>query len=299
LAHSDHPARGVLVMMGAQAIFGITDAIQKLAMETVPEMIVVWSRFALFAVFFLPVVAMRPAHLAATPERTLLILRGCCFLGATCFMAGALARLPLATATTLMFVGPFIVTAMSALILREAVGWRRWSAIAVGFLGMLVVVRPGAGGDAVGWPAFLVLGSTLCWSLGVIATRVVGARSEATTMLVWQTIAGFALSAPFALLAWRTPDAREAALLLLNGCLNLAGQWMVVRALQLAPVSAVAPLTYTVIVWATLLGWSMFGTLPDLWTLAGAAIIILSGLYVWWRERARARAAAAAAAAEG
>jgi len=283
-------------MMGAQAIFGITDAIQKLAMETVPEMIVVWSRFALFAAFFLPVVAMRPAHLASTPERRLLVLRGCCFLGATCFMAGALARLPLATATTLMFVGPFIVTAMSALILREGVGWRRWSAIGVGFLGMLVVVRPGAGGDAVGWPALLVLGSTVCWSLGVIATRVVGARSEATTMLVWQTITGFALSAPFALLAWRTPDAREAGLLLLNGCLNLVGQWMVVRALQLAPVSAVAPLTYTVIVWATLLGWSMFGTLPDRWTLAGAAIIILSGLYVWWRERARARAAAAIAA---
>ncbi|MBM3627619.1 MAG: DMT family transporter [Alphaproteobacteria bacterium] len=296
MAHSDHPARGVLVMMGAQAIFGITDAIQKLAMETVPEMIVVWSRFALFAAFFLPVVAMRPAHLASTPERRLLVLRGCCFLGATCFMAGALARLPLATATTLMFVGPFIVTAMSALILREGVGWRRWSAIGVGFLGMLVVVRPGAGGDAVGWPALLVLGSTVCWSLGVIATRVVGARSEATTMLVWQTITGFALSAPFALLAWRTPDAREAGLLLLNGCLNLVGQWMVVRALQLAPVSAVAPLTYTVIVWATLLGWSMFGTLPDRWTLAGAAIIILSGLYVWWRERARARAAAAIAA---
>lgn len=283
-------------MMGAQAIFGITDAIQKLAMETVPEMIVVWSRFALFAAFFLPVVAMRPAHLASTPERRLLVLRGCCFLGATCFMAGALARLPLATATTLMFVGPFIVTAMSALILREGVGWRRWSAIGVGFLGMLVVVRPGAGGDAVGWPALLVLGSTVCWSLGVIATRVVGARSEATTMLVWQTITGFALSAPFALLTWRTPDAREAGLLLLNGCLNLVGQWMVVRALQLAPVSAVAPLTYTVIVWATLLGWSMFGTLPDRWTLAGAAIIILSGLYVWWRERARARAAAAIAA---
>lgn len=283
-------------MMGAQAIFGITDAIQKLAMETVPEMIVVWSRFALFAAFFLPVVAMRPAHLASTPERRLLVLRGCCFLGATCFMAGALARLPLATATTLMFVGPFIVTAMSALILREAVGWRRWSAIGVGFLGMLVVVRPGAGGDAVGWPALLVLGSTVCWSLGVIATRVVGARSEATTMLVWQTITGFALSAPFALLTWRTPDAREAGLLLLNGCLNLVGQWMVVRALQLAPVSAVAPLTYTVIVWATLLGWSMFGTLPDRWTLAGAAIIILSGLYVWWRERARERAAAAIAA---
>jgi len=283
-------------MMGAQAIFGITDAIQKLAMETVPEMIVVWSRFALFAAFFLPVVAMRPAHLASTPERRLLVLRGCCFLGATCFMAGALARLPLATATTLMFVGPFIVTAMSALILREGVGWRRWSAIGVGFLGMLVVVRPGAGGDAVGWPALLVLGSTVCWSLGVIATRVVGARSEATTMLVWQTITGFALSAPFALLTWRTPDAREAGLLLLNGCLNLVGQWMVVRALQLAPVSAVAPLTYTVIVWATLLGWSMFGTLPDRWTLAGAAIIILSGLYVWWRERARERAAAAIAA---
>ncbi|MBL8698342.1 MAG: DMT family transporter [Alphaproteobacteria bacterium] len=291
---SDHPARGILIMMAAQAIFGVTDALQKLLMETVPLMIVVWSRFAIFLVILGPLVVLRPAHLAPSPERRLLILRGCAFLGATCFMAGALARLPLATATTLMFVGPFIVTAMSALLLKEQVGWRRWSAIGVGFAGMLIVVRPG-GADSVGWPALLVLGSTVCWSLGIIATRRVGGRADAITMVVWQALTGFVLSAPFAYLTWKTPDMRDAGLLLLNGSLNLFGQWLTVRALQLAPVSAVAPLTYTVIVWATILGWSMFGALPDAWTLAGAAVIIASGLYVWWRERQRAATRNAAA----
>lgn len=284
---SDQAARGILIMMAAQAIFGVTDAIQKLALETVPLMIVVWSRFVLFVIFLGPLVVMRPAHLAPTPERTLLILRGCAFLGATCFMGAALARLPLATATTLMFVGPFIVTAMSAVLLKEQVGWRRWSAIAVGFAGMLIVVRPG-GADSVGWPALLVLGSTICWSLGIIVTRRVGGRADAITMVIWQAITGVAISTPFALVAWHTPDLRESGLLLLNGCLNLLGQWLTVRALQLAPVSAVAPLTYTVIVWATILGWLLFAALPDLWTLAGAAVIIASGLYVWWRERVRA-----------
>lgn len=296
---NDHPARGILIMMAAQAIFGVTDAIQKLALETVPLMIVVWSRFALFILFLAPLVVLRPAHLAATPERTLLVLRGCAFLGATCFMAGALARLPLATATTLMFVGPFIVTAMSAVLLKEQVGWRRWTAITVGFAGMLLVIRPG-GADSVGWPALLVLGSTICWSLGIIATRRVGGRADAMTMVIWQAITGFVLSTPFAVIAWQTPDLRESGLLLLNGCLNLLGQWLTVRALQLAPVSAVAPLTYTVIVWATILGWLMFAALPDAWTLAGAAVIIASGLYVWWRERVRAaRASGTRNAAEG
>ena len=286
---NDHPARGVVIMMAAQAIFGVTDAIQKLALETVPLMIVVWSRFALFILFLTPLVVMRPAHLAPTPERTLLILRGCAFLGATCFMAGALARLPLATATTLMFVGPFIVTAMSAVLLKEQVGWRRWSAIAVGFAGMLIVVRPGAGAASLGWDALLVLAAALCWSVGMMATRKLAGRADATTMLIWHAAVACALSLPFAIVTWKTPSAIEAGLLLVNGCVNLVGQWLIVRALQLAPVATVAPLTYTVLLWAILLGWLVFGTLPDGWTLAGAGIIIASGLYVWWREQVRAR----------
>jgi drug/metabolite transporter (DMT)-like permease len=289
----DHPARGVLIMMAAQAIFGVTDALQKLLMETVPMMLVVWSRFAVFLIFLGPLILMRPAHVGPSPERTLLIMRGCAFLGATCFMAGALQRLPLATATTLMFVGPFIVTAMSAILLKEFVGWRRWSAIGVGFAGMLIVVRPGAGSDSVGWAALLVLGSTICWSLGVIATRKAGGRTDAFTMLIWQALTGFVFAAPFALITWKDPTFGEIGWLVVNGCLNLLGQWLTVRALQMAPVATVAPLTYTVIIWATILGWFMFGALPDKWTLIGAAVIIASGLYVWWRERVRARMAAA------
>jgi drug/metabolite transporter (DMT)-like permease len=154
---------------------------------------------------------------------------------------------------------------------------------------MLIVVRPGAGAASLGWDALLVLAAALCWSVGMIATRKLAGRADATTMLIWHAAVACALSLPFAIVTWKTPSAIEAGLLLVNGCVNLVGQWLIVRALQLAPVATVAPLTYTVLLWAILLGWLVFGTLPDGWTLAGAGIIIASGLYVWWREQVRAR----------
>jgi drug/metabolite transporter (DMT)-like permease len=275
VTHRDHPARGVLMMIAAQAVFGLTDALQKWLLDSVPLMIVVWSRFALFVVFLAPAILRRPAHVTAAPERGLLVLRGCAFLAATIFIAASLARMPLATVTVIAFVGPFIVTALSAIVLGEQVGWRRWTAIGVGFAGMLVVIRPGGGDASLGWDALLVLGGTLCWSIGMIATRRIGGRVDATTMLIWHAAVACLLSTPFAVVAWQTPGPAEAALLIVNGCVNLLGQWLVVRALQLAPVATVAPLTYTVLVWAA--------------TLGGAAIIVASGLYVWWREQRRAQ----------
>ncbi len=285
LLSTDHPARGVAIMIVAQAIFAVTDAIAKLLMETQPVMTVVWTRFALFMVFLGPLMLRAPAHLRRTPERPLVVLRAFAMLGATLFMSFALGSLPLATALTLAFIGPFIVTALSALVLKEKVGWRRWSAIAVGFGGVLLIVRPGLG--TVGWDAGFVFGSTLCWSIGVIATRRLGGKVDAATMLIWQAIVGVVASAPFAYATWIAPSGFEYALMFVNAVLNLTGQWLTVRALQLAPASTVAPLSYTVIIWATGLGWLFFGTLPDRWTLAGGAIIVASGLYVWWRERTR------------
>ena len=293
LPSTDHPALGVAIMILAQAIFAVTDAIAKLLMETQPVMSVVWTRFAVFIVFLGPLMLRAPAHLRRTPERPLIVLRALVTLGATFFMSMALARLPLATALTLMFIGPFIVTALSALVLKEPVGWRRWSAIAVGFGGMLLIVRPGVGG--VGWAALFVLGSTLCWSIGVIATRKLGGRIDVVTMLVWQALIGVIATAPFAYATWVAPTRLEYALMFVNGILNLSAQWLTVRALQLAPASTVAPLTYTLIIWATGLGWLLFDTLPDRWTLAGGAVIVASGLYVWWRERVRRAEALAAA----
>lgn len=290
MRQDDNTARGIAIMVAAQAIFAITDALQKLVMETAPLMTVVWSRFAVFMILLAPVMLRTPAHLQRSSERRVLVLRACMLLGATLFMAAALKRLPLATAIALMFVGPFIVTALSVPMLGEQVGWRRWIAIAVGFCGMLIVVRPGMAG--IDFAALFVLGSTICWSFGVIVTRRVGGRIEAMTILIWQAIVGFVITTPLAYAEWIPIGGRDVALLVLNGVLNLIAQFMTVRALQMAPASAVAPVSYTLIVWATLLGWLFFSTLPDRWTLVGAAVIIASGLYVWWRERVRAAARA-------
>jgi drug/metabolite transporter (DMT)-like permease len=282
----DNPARAIAIMIAAQAIFAVTDAIQKLVMETTPLMTVVWTRFVIFLVLLTPLVIRQPAHLARTPERPLVLLRAMLLLGSMMFMAGGLLHLPLATATALVFIGPFIVTVLAVVLLREQVGWRRWLAIAIGFAGMLMIVRPGSG--EVGWAALFILGSTTCWSAGIIVTRQLGTRVAASTYLVWQAVSGVILTAPLAYAMWQPVGARDALLLLLTGVLNLAAQFLTVRALQQAPASVLAPLSYTLMVWATLLGWQLFDHLPDAWTLAGTAVIILSGLYVWHRERIRA-----------
>lgn len=284
----DDTARGIAIAVVAQFLFAITDALQKLVMETTPIMTVVWSRFVVFMVLLAPVMIRHPAHLQRASDRRILVLRSCLLLGATLFMAVALNRLPLATATALMFVSPFFVAVLAIPLLGETVGWRRWMAIGIGFGGMLLIVRPGAG--AVGWDALFVLGSTLCWSFGVIVTRQLGGRVEAMTILIWQAITGFAICAPLAYATWRPLSGRDAVLLAINGGLNLIAQFMTIRALQLAPASAIAPVNYTLIVWASGLGWLFFATLPDGWTVAGAAVIIASGLYVWHRERVRAAA---------
>lgn len=285
MRQADDTARGIAIVVAAQAIFAVTDALQKLVMETAPIMTVVWSRFVVFIVLLAPFMLRHPAHLQRSSERRVLVLRSCLLLGATLFMAVALNRLPLATATALMFVSPFIVTVLAIPLLGESVGWRRWMGIAIGFGGMLVIVRPGAG--AVGWDALFVLGSTLCWSFGVIVTRQLGGRIDAMTILIWQAVVGFVVCAPLAYASWTPLGMRDTGLLILNGALNLVAQFMTIRALQMAPASAIAPVNYTLIVWASVLGWLFFGTLPDRWTLIGAAVIIASGLYVWHRERVR------------
>lgn len=195
----------------------------------------------------------------------------------------ALTMLPLAEATTLAYSAPIGATLLSAILLHEHVGARRWTAVAIGFLGMLLVANPGHG---VLPPLGLLaaLGASLGQSAVMVTLRQIG-RTEGTAAIVfWFTVlmtaAGALLLVPFG----RLHDPHTYALLLMGGALGGAGQLCMTASLRLAPVSVVVPFDYAQIIWATLLGWAAFGSSPAVTTLLGAALIAGSGIYTAWRE---------------
>jgi drug/metabolite transporter (DMT)-like permease len=191
----------------------------------------------------------------------------------------------MAQATTISFLSPLLITILSIPLLGETVGPRRWAAVGVGMLGMLVVVRPGLGGFQ---PAALFgVASAFCWALALIITRKISNSDTPQTTVLWSAgigIAVLSLILPFQAI-WPTP--KQLGLSLVLGVLASGGQWAVVLAHRIAPASLLAPFFYSQLLWVSVLGFLVFGNLPDIWTIVGAAIIAASGLYTAHRERVR------------
>ncbi len=190
--------------------------------------------------------------------------------------------LPLADVITYYLACPIFVTALSATVLREPVGWRRWSAIVVGFCGVLIALRPSS--QTISWPAMIALGGSLCFSILMLITRQLRATPDivmATSQFVG-TLALGALMSPF---GWVTPGAGSLVLFAVAGLVSVSALFCVNRSLKLAPASVVVPYQYSMILWAIMFGIIVFGDLPSWPTLAGAAVIIGAGLYIFLRER--------------
>ena len=200
----------------------------------------------------------------------------------------AVTYLPLADVMTYYLAGPIFVTAIAGTVLREPVGWRRWAAVLVGFAGVVVALRP-AGGTFTG-PALIALVGSFTFSLSMVATRYLRGTSG-TVLVTTQTIGALAFGAVAAPFAWVSPSSGDVALLLLLGIVAMVAHVCVNRSLVLAPASTVVPYQYTTIIWAVLFGYLVFGDRPDVAMLAGAAIIIAAGLFIFLREQALARRA--------
>ena len=198
----------------------------------------------------------------------------------------AVSYLPLADTVTFYLAGPIYVTALSVVLLGERVGWRRWTAVLVGFGGVLLALRPSAA--TVTLPALIALTGSIAFAFLMIVTRSL--RETSNTVLVTSQIVGTlilgGLWAPF---VWVTPTWRDLLLLSAFGVVSIVALACVNYSLKLAPASVVAPYQYTLIVWAIVLGYLVFGDVPDVFTLTGAAIIVAAGLFIFWREQARAR----------
>jgi drug/metabolite transporter (DMT)-like permease len=283
---AERPFMAIGLVLVAVALFSIMDAMSKVLAVRLHPIEIVWGRYLVMMGILAPLALRRPLLLVAS-RPALQLLRGVCILGSGLFFVAGLARLALADATAIAFASPLLVTALSIPILREQVGFRRWSAVALGFVGVLIVIRPGSG--VVGLAALLPLLSAACWALALVVTRRMAGTDQPATTLVYSTVIGLALSSLALPVIWQAPSLAEAAILAAMGLLGAIGQYLFILGLTRGAASLLAPFSYSQIIWSTLLGFAVFGTVPALWTGWGAALIVASGLYIAHRERIRAR----------
>jgi len=204
--------------------------------------------------------------------------------GSFLFVMG-IAHVPLANAMSIGFAGPLLITAMAASMLGEQVGWRRWCAVATGFAGVLIILRPGAEGFH--WAALVLLAGTVFGSLRDIVTRRISATESSSSLLLTTSACMTAFGLLSAVHGWNMPSLRDGALLLLSGVLIGSGHFLQIEAFRHAEAGTVVPFRYTALLWAAVLGWLVFGDVPAPSTLAGAALVVASGLFILHRERKR------------
>ena len=208
-------------------------------------------------------------------------------LGMVCGFS-ALQHLPLTEATAFTFASPLFMTALSALLLGEVVGRHRWGAVLVGFIGVLIMVRPEPGHlNVVG--VSLALGGAVGAAGAMVAIRQIAATEKGATIVFYFTLAGTVLGAVGSAFHWVTPDPLTLATLILGGLLGGVGQLLLTEALRVAPVGVVAPFDYTQLIWATGIGFLVWGELPHLATIVGALVVAASGVYILHREMRRFR----------
>ena len=199
----------------------------------------------------------------------------------------ALSLMPLADVVALTFAAPLIMTVLSVVVLEESVGARRWIAIAVGIVGVLVMLQPTGAGFA--WTALIPLACALFYSITIIVSRQLSGTESTETLMLWVSIAAVLATAPFMPAEWRTPPPFDLAIFAFTGIASGAGQFFMVRAFRYGEVSMLAPMEYTALIWASALGFAIWGDVPGWQILVGAAIVGGSSLYIARRETRLAR----------
>ncbi len=285
----DDLLRGGALMLLATVMFSVSDTMAKYVTAGlgVPPVELAAIRYGVFVgMASVPFLRRRRASLR-TRRPGLQVLRGLGVGGSAIAFIASLGTLPIAEATAINFVTPLLITVLAIPVLGEVVRPASWAAVLVGFCGMLVVVRPGLGGfhPAAG----LVLVSSLCWCVGMLVTRRMAGTERSDVTLFWTAATGLVLllaALPFFL---QPLGGRQVALCVAVGVVASLGQWFALLAYRQARATALAPLTYAQLIWSSLGGMLVFGTMPDRWVVVGAVVIAGSGLAVVRMERARVR----------
>lgn len=285
----DRPLLGIGFMVLGVSTLPLMDATAKYLSDEFGVVQIAWARYGFHLLLLGALLAwrIRPGELLAR-RPGLQLLRSGFLLGTTLCYFGAIAYLPLATVLSLAFVGPIVSTALAPIFLGEHVGPRRWAAVIVGFLGALIVLRPGIGGFH---PASLLgLGAGVFYGAYLVATRRLSGSGRPSVTLLYTAVLGTAVLTLALPWAWKTPTAVDWAWMAAMGGFGALAHFFIIRGFEHASASLLAPVSYVEIIAAATIGWIVFGDFPDAWTWTGVAVIIASGLYISVRE-GRARAA--------
>ncbi|TKT77606.1 DMT family transporter [Aquamicrobium sp. LC103] len=294
-ADSATPRAAILLVVVACVLFSCLDTSAKyLVLNGMSAPFVSWMRFAVHLVIVLVLFhAWNNPAMFKVQNLPAQILRGVFLFGSTIFNFFALRTLQLAETVSIYFFAPMVITAIAGPLLGEWAGWRRWLAVLVGLVGVLVITRPGFGTFGVGH--VFAFASMASYCLYVIMTRHMGARETGESLIFYSALAPVVLMAPVVPTYASMPDGTLQWVLLIGlGIFGAAGHYMLIRAYKLATTTALAPYPYTQMLWMIGFGYFVFSDLPDAWTFTGAAIIVASGLFIVYREhRLRLQSSAA------
>lgn len=284
-ARSDRPVLGIVLMLLAVTSFsGGLDTTAKYLTGSLPVAQIVWARYAFHTALMVAALPFLGGRRRLRTRRLpLQVVRSLFLLGATAFFFSSLKYLQLAEATSITFVSPLVVTVLSIPVLKERVGPRRWAGVGAGFLGVIVITRPGSG--VMHWAAVLPLGMALCYACYQVATRGLSDTEHPITTLFYTAVVGVAVTSLVVPFFWVWPTTGGWLLMGLLGVFGGTGHFLLIQAFRYAEASVLAPFNYFTIVTSTVAGYLVFRQFPDAWTYVGAAIVIASGLYVFQRER--------------
>lgn len=279
-------ARGAVFMTVSMAAFTLNDTAMKAATQTLPLFQAIALRGVLAVLGLLALGVMLRGLSLQIPRRDIgvIALRSLAEVGGTVLFLAALVHMPLANLSAILQALPLAVTLVAAVVFRERIGWRRMVAICIGFLGVLIIIRPGPGGFDM-W-SVMGLGSVACVVVRDLAARSLSRAVPSITVAlcagVSVTVMGF-LGA--SVQGWTPVSTYEAVLILSAAAMLTFGYTLSVMVMRVGDIGFVAPFRYSSLIWAIFLGWAAFGALPDGWTLLGAALVVATGIFTLWRER--------------
>ncbi len=279
---SSAPVRGIAYMIMGGVFMGVNNAMLKWVSGYPPgEVLFLRAVVTVLSILVLVGFSGRLSSLRVNRISGHLVRAGCMVFSTFCFILG-LRYLPLGETTAITFAGPLFVTAMAGPFLGERVGWRRWMAVVVGFSGILLITRPT--GDAFQIAALLPLGAAFGAAIRDVVTRRMTERESSTAILLTTTLAlmwAGLMTLPF---GWRMPTLFDMGVIVASGILVTAGHYYTIETFRHAETALVSPFKYLSIVWAILIGFAVWGDIPDVWMIGGTSLVVLSGLYILHRE---------------
>ncbi|MFN3512529.1 MAG: DMT family transporter [Phenylobacterium sp.] len=287
--------RGALWMLASALGFTAMTTLIKFLGDDYPAALQTFYRqFAGFIILLPVIIRMRGAAFATT-RPGILIFRSAAGTVGMILSFYAFQKMPLADANALSFTRTLWLVPLAAFVVRETVGPLRVGAAVVGFVGVLIMLRPGAGGAfAVDLPALAMLASSFLFALTITGMKVMTRDHSPTVLLVWAATLGLVLAIPGAIFTWRWPEPVDLALLAAMGVLGTVTQGCYIKGMAIGDAAAMAPIDYVRLVFTVIVGFLLFSEIPSIWTIAGAGVVVASTLFITWREHRATRAAAAA-----